>query len=110
MLEEYGYRREQIKDLSRRYFRAVLQWPRDERGGLVIPKKQPKRKDKYEGLRTLLRRRGWAEYQIASEIVKREMEVAENDRQRRARASSQESDAQQAARRRQGVTRAGRRP
>lgn len=40
MLEDAGYRRHEIKDLSRHYVRHVLQHPRDDRGNPVPPKRK----------------------------------------------------------------------
>lgn len=82
MLEDAGYRREEIKHLTRWYVKRVLQHARDKNGELILPKHQQQKKTlSYEQqLRNILRKRGYPEQYLDRKVE----ELLEKERLRRA--------------------------
>lgn len=82
MLEDLGYRRDQIKHLTRWYVKRVLQHARDKNGELILPRQvQQKKTLSYEQqLRNILRKRGYPEQYLERKVE----ELLEKERIRRA--------------------------
>lgn len=82
MLEDAGYRRDQIKHLTRWYVKRVLQHARDKNGELILPKHQQQKKtlSEEEKIRNIWRRRGYPERYLERKV----QESLELERKRRA--------------------------
>lgn len=75
-LEEIGYRRHELLNLTRRYLRTVLSWPRDDKGRLRPPPTRQRQLSRAEVLRRHFFLRGWPDHMIADKV--REILAAES--------------------------------
>lgn len=70
ILEERGYRRHEIKDLTPGYVSRVVGHDRDEKGRLRFPEAPPAGRESWEAaLRRRLRNNGCPEHMVAARVL-----------------------------------------